>query len=326
MLVSWNGRGDVLNAVERSLRIAGSEGLGARPRPELVGNVLSSVEKTLLDAVRMGFLHSSRARGRVPAALRAAADARFVGHSGDEGATLLHFEVPTFGSVASELFQQRRLWDDGPTPDQTAFELFGAALLDVAVRSAESNRFDAGLLRRIGTYRRVLARGVDRITMPDTAVDVRGHIDTDVVLAASELYAVTPAPRRLRVAGRLDLMGASQGVLKLDVRPGETVTALWEGERAVETLREFFNRDVVVEGIGVFRPSGSLLRIDADAIAAASSRDEFFRHVPTAIVQHDYRKLARSRVGERSAYAQLLGSLSGDETDEEFDAALAALR
>ena len=123
-----------LNAVERSLRLAGPQGLGARPRPELIGPVLGTVEGTLLDAVRMGFLHSSRARGRVPTSLRAAAEVRFIGHSGENGATLLRFEVPTFGSVASELFQQHHLWDDGPKPEETAFELFGAALHDVAVR------------------------------------------------------------------------------------------------------------------------------------------------------------------------------------------------
>jgi len=128
------------------------------------------------------------------------------------------------------------------------------------------------------------------------------------------------------VTGRLDVMGASQGVLKLDIRPGEVVTALWEGEEPVESLREFFNKDVVVEGVGVFRPSGSLLRIDADAIAAASSQDEFFRQVPSAAIQPDYHKVARLKAGEKSAYAQLRGSLSGDETDEEFDAAVAALR
>jgi hypothetical protein len=288
--------------------------------------VLSTLEATLLDAVRMGFLHSSRARGRVPTSLRAAAEVRFVGHTGDNGSTLLHFEAPTFGSVASELFNQRLLWDDGPKPEETAFELFGAALHDVAARRIESNSFDPGMLRRIRTYQRILSRGIDRITMPDTAVERRGQIDADVVVAASELYAVTPAPRRLRVTGRLDVMGASQGVLKLDIRPGEMVTALWEGEEPVESLREFFNRDVVVEGIGVFRPSGSLLRVDADAIAPASSQDEFFRRVPSAVVQRDYHKLARLKAGEKSAYAQLRGSLPGDEKDEEFDAAVAALR
>ena len=113
----------------------------------------------------------------------------------------------------------------GPKPEETAFELFGAALHDVAVRRTESNRFDPGMLRRIRTYQRVIGRGIDRITMPDTVLDRRGQIDASVVTAASELYAVTPTPRRVRVTGRLDVMGASQGVLKLDVRPSEIVTA-----------------------------------------------------------------------------------------------------
>jgi hypothetical protein len=274
----------------------------------------------------MGFLHSSRARGRVPTSLRAASEVRFIGHSGENGATLLHFEVPTFGSVASELFEQRLLWDDGPKPEETAFELFGAALHDVAVRRTESNRFDPGMLRRIRTYQRVIGRGIDRITMPDTVLDRRGQIDASVVTAASELYAVTPTPRRVRVTGRLDVMGASQGVLKLDVRPSEIVTALWDGEEPVETLREFFNRDVVVEGVGVFRPSGSLLRVDADAIVLASSQDEFFRRVPSAAAKRDYHKLARLKVGEKSSYAQLRGWLPSDESDEDFNAAVVALR
>ncbi len=92
--------------------------------------------------------------------------------------------------------------------------------------------------------------------MPDTVLDRRGQIDASVVTAASELYAVTPTPRRVRVTGRLDVMGASQGVLKLDVRPSEIVTALWDGEEPVETLREFFNRDVVVRAL-----ASSVLRV-----------------------------------------------------------------
>ena len=101
---------------------------------------------------------------------------------------------------------------------------------------------------------------------------------------------------------------------------------MWDGDKPVESLREFFNRDVVVEGIGVFRLSGSLLRIDADAVASASAQDEFFRGIPTGTVQRDYHKLARLKPGERSAYAQLRGSLAGDESDEEFEATVAALR
>jgi hypothetical protein len=275
----------------------------------------------------MGFLHSSRARGRIPAGLRAAADVRYVGHSADgEGATLLRFEVAPFGEVAHDFFAQGKLWDDGPQPDQTAFEVLGAALDDVVTRRTESNRFDPGLLRRIGRYRRLFNENrLNSIVLPDVALPTPGRLDAAVVHSAWELASVTPHPKRVRVAGRLDLMGASRGVLKIDVGTGAVITALWDGDRPIDELRSLFNRDVLCEGVGVFRPSGSLLRIDADAIAPASQGDDFFRQVPMAVARSDVSRTMRLRSGEPSAYAAFLGSVPGEETDEEFSAAVAEL-
>lgn len=312
--------------IERTFELRGPEGLGAKPRPELIGPVFTHLHDTLQDAVRMGFLHSSRARGRIPASLRAAADVRYIGHSSaSESVTLLHFEVPTFGSAAGELFGQKLLWEDGPQADQTAFELLGAALGDIRKRRKESNRFDPALLRRISSYRRMLKQGIESIGLPDAALVDAGQIDSVAVVAASELCAATPSSRRVRVVGRLDLMGASQAVLKLDIKAGVAVTALWEGTLPVEALKDYFNRDVVLEGAGIFRPSGSLLRIDADAIAFAGAQDEFFRKVPEALTLPDYSALTRLRPGERSPYHRFLGSIPAEETDEEFAAAVEAL-
>jgi hypothetical protein len=120
-------------------------------------------------------------------------------------------------------------------------------------------------------------------------------------------------------------MGASQGVLKLEIRPGQIVTALWEGDEPVESLHEYFNRDIILEGVAVFRPSGGLLRIDADAIASASPSDDFFRQVPVAPVARDYQKLVRLKPGEKSVYARILGSIPAEESDEEFAAAIEAM-
>lgn len=315
-----------MKLIERTFELHGPEGLGAKPRPELIGPVFTHLHDTLQDAVRMGFLHSSRARGRIASCLRAAADVRYIGHSsGSEGVTLLRFEVPTFGSAAGELFGQQLLWEDGPRADQTAFELLGAALGDVRQRRKESNRFDPALLRRIGSYRRMLKRGIVSIGLPDTALADPGQIDIEAVTAASELCAATPSSRRVRVAGRLDVMGASQAVLKLDIKSGIAVTAIWEGALPVGTLKDYFNRDVVIEGAGVFRPSGLLLRVDADAIAFAGEQDEFFRKVPEAPTTPDYAALVRLRPGEKSPYERILGSIPGEETDEEFAAAVEAL-
>jgi hypothetical protein len=110
----------------------------------------------------------------------------------------------------------------------------------------------------------------------------------------------------------------------VDVKEGVFVTAVWEGVQPVEALKDYFNRDVVIEGSGVFRASGSLLRIDADAIAFAGAQDEFFRQLPAALAAPDYDALARLRPGERSAFSRILGSIPAEESDEEFAAAVEA--
>lgn len=316
-----------MKTIERSFRLEANEGLGGKPRPELIGPVLAHLHETLQDTVRMGFLHSSRARGRVPASLRLAADVRYTGHSADgDSATLLHFEVPSFGEAAADLYRQQSLWEDGPQPEQTAFELLGSALSDVASRCADSSRFDSGLLRRFASYRRMFGRGhLNRIALPDAALPQPGQLDAAVAEAAKSLFSTTPAPRRVRVAGRLDVLGASQGVLKLDTGQGNIVTALWEGDSALESLKDYFNRDVVIEGMAMFRPSGALLRVDASAIAPASASDDFFRTVPTGTLAQDFQRIARLRPGERSVYARILGGIPAEETDEEFAAAVEAM-
>jgi hypothetical protein len=319
--------GGTLTNVERTLRLEGPGGLGAKPRPELIAPVLAHVHGTLQDAVRMGFLHSSRARGRLPQGIRAASDVRYVGHAaGDADATLLRFEVRTFGEAAADYFAQARLWEDGPQPDETAFELLAAALDDVRTRRAESNRYDLGMLRSIRKYRGVFRKdGLVRIAMPDVARQNGAQLDPNVLTIAQELAAVTPLPRRVRVAGRLDLMGASQGVLKLHVDSG-VVTALWQGEEPLEELAaQFFNRDVLCEGLGVFRASGSLLRIDADAIRPANEQADAFRHVPSAVPKSDFARAIRIRQGEPSAYASFLGSVPAEESDEAFARAIEAM-
>lgn len=316
-----------MKTVERSFRLEAPSGLGAKPRPELIGPVLTHLHDTLQDAVRMGFLHSSRARGRIPAGIRAAADVRYLGHSAaGDSATLLRFEVAQFGEVAQDFFAQKRLWDDGPQAEQTAFELLGAALDDVQTRKEESNRFDPGLLRRIGSYERLFTgERLSSIVLPDAALPRPGRLDAAVARSARDLASATPQPRRVRVAGRLDLMGASQGVLKIEVQSGTIVTALWEGREPIEELKSLFNKDVLCEGVGVFRPSGSLLRIDADAIAPAGQADDFFRRVPAAVAGSDVTRSMRLRSSEAPVYAAFLESVPAEESDEEFAAAVAEL-
>lgn len=307
-----------IHLIERTFELRGSSGLGASPRPELVGPVLTRLHDTLVDSVRMGFLHASRTRGRIPRGLEAAADVRFVGMEGSgDNVTKLHFQVARFGDVASELFEQRQLWDDGPQPDQTAFDLLALSLGDVRDQQGDSSRYDQGLLNRFASYRTALKRGVDSIRIGGAAKPVQ--IDPELVNAADELRRQTPPTRRVRLCGKLDMLGVSRKVMGLHLEDGTLVTALWNAEDFAG-LAGFLDKDVVIEGLAVFRPSGRLLRIDADAIDAAGAQDSFFSTLPLPGTA-DYSAAVRVRPGV-SPYKVLLGMIPGEESDEEFLIAL----
>lgn len=305
-----------IHLVERSFELRGPSGLGGAPRPDLVGPALSKLQGTLIDSVRMGFLHSSHARGKIPQVLRAAAEVRFVGMEGKgDESTTLHFRVPRFGDVAAELFEQRQLWDDGPQPEQTAFDLMALSLGDVRDGRDDSSRFDYALLNRFASYRTALKKGLDSIRI-ESGMAVQAGFDSHLVQAADRLRHQTPPSRRFRICGRLDMLGVSRKVMGLYLEDGTPITALWEANDFTG-LSEYLGSDVVIEGLAVFRPSGKLLRVDADVIADARRGDSYFSALPLPGVQGDYAAAARERPGH-SPYRELLGSMPIVESEEEF--------
>lgn len=313
-----------MKLIERTCELRGSEGLGGKPRPELIGPVLGRMHDTLLDAVRMGFLHSSHARGRIPLCLKQAADVRFIGHvAGRDDSTILRFEVPEFGSVAEELFEQGQLWDSGPKPEQTAFDLLTASLHDVRQMTKDSERFDHALLRRFANYRRLLRRGLTSIALPN-AKAVEESIDEPLSEAAESLFLETPPTQRVRMCGRLDSLTVSRHVLGLYLDDGTAVTAVWTNDGFVD-LANYLDKQIVIEGLAEFRPSGTLLRVDADAIRDASAGDSSFSTVPLPEVRRNYQKAAATVRPGQKPYASIFGLIPGEESDEVFAAAVAEL-
>jgi len=287
--------------------------------------VLGKVHDTLLASVRMGFLHSSRTRGRVPSVLRRAAEVRYLGHEGGvDDSTVLHFEVPQFGSVAEELFAQGQLWETGPKPEQTAFDLLSESLHDIRLMARDSERYDQAMLRQFSSYRHLLRAGLNSIVLPDPRTRISEAIDEPLSAAASALSRATPPARRVRICGRLDALGVSRKVLGLVLDDAASVTAVWTQDGIVD-LAGLLDRRVVIEGIAEFRPSGTLLRVDADAIRIAGAGDSAFTALPTPEIQRNYQHAAATVKSGNKPYAAIYGLIPADESDEEFTAAVEAM-
>lgn len=316
-------------AVEHTLRIEGPRVAGGKPSPSAVGDVLRQVDYAAREAVRMGFRHSSRKPGRVPAWLSAAEDIRFVGISaGDADSTLLHYEAPKFGDVADEPYREPSLFEIPPAQTDTAFDLLGDILDDIARRVADSERYDTYLLQRFERFGgTVFKRGVTGITLQGDRLqaDRPPRIDPQLAQTAGALFRETPAPKRVRVAGKLDMIRDSDRVFNLILETSERLRAVWTGGDT-STLADYFKQSVVVGGLAVFRASGTLLRLDAEAMSLAGEKDSFFSTMPQpAPKKLDVPEMVRAKKG-KGGIAAVFGKWPGEETEEELLIALKGMR
>jgi hypothetical protein len=86
-----------------------------------------------------------------------------------------------------------------------------------------------------------------------------------------------------------------------------------------EQMASHFGKQVVLSGTAVYRPSGALLRIEADHLGAASDVDlDLWSSEPKPLeTEMDVHSLRRPQ-GPRSGINAIFGQWPGDETEEQL--------
>jgi hypothetical protein len=295
--------------------------------PAAAGAVLSSIGHSLHGAVDVAFRRSSGAGRRKPW-LRLAGQAYFrhAEKTGDQEMAL-YFETVPFAEVAQEYYQQPTLFNDGPASTDTAFDVLADAVGDVAARKTNSERYDAGLLKRFNSYySAVFQKDVNEITISGHRIPATNpcRLSPELSASARDLYLQTPEPNRVRVAGKLDMVQASTLAFQLLMPNGEWVRGMWKGNE-FETLRALANTDVVASGMAIYRPSGSLLRVDTDALSPQRPGDGFFATVPVPTGDKLELKTLLRDQRSRGGVAAMWGKVPAEESDEAFLAAVAEM-
>jgi hypothetical protein len=313
-----------MKTVLQRVVLKGEQHWGSKPPAAAVGEVMRLVPAAVQFSIRMAFEGRSTIQGARPAWLEAASDVRFVDLEGTDDTTLL-FEMPQLGEAAPDLYAQRELWPSRPEPTDTGFDLLGDVVSDVSHANADSERFDNPLLRKLGRFDRALKgsfQSMDIVAGRYSAA-APATITRQVIETAKELTNTTPPSQAVRVYGRLDMIRASTQSFALKLTNGDEVRAVSEGFD-VGCLTEFFQKNVLVLGKAVYRPSGRPLRIDATGVMIAGDDQKFFSRVPPPRVMPE-RRTARRPLPGKGGVAAIFGKWPGDESDREIDAALAEL-
>ena len=288
---------------------------GNIPGP-LVGPLFEALDRSIKGAVRLALEGRSAARGPLPQWLARAAAFDLVGVS-DRAATL-RLQAPTLEEALPERFGQGELFPD-PYADKTALALLSESLDDALHGRAESEMYDDRLLGTFGDFGQVLKQGVSAVEIRNGRPSTPAvRIDEPGLRTVERLHEELPPARSVRLAGRLNTIRYSDRAFQLLLPGGRKIRGVLTDD-APGVLAPLFGQPAVVSGLAHFRPSGSLIRVDAARIAPASDADlAVWSEAPNApSAELDLRALRKSQ-GSRSGINAAIGSWEDDASDEEI--------
>jgi hypothetical protein len=305
-----------------------AENFGNRPSLEFCGDVFRRIYPVMAQSVRMAFEGRSAATGALPEWLRRASDVRVLGFVEQRGDTLLQLEAPSLGDAAEELYRQRQLWSELPRQDETAIHVMARVVNDVRFGNTESGLYDLGLLRVTQRLDSLFQRDLEAIRLPMTPLDsaLSVVLDREVPTHARQLGNSTPFPRQVRLTGTLDMIRYSTRAFALKLKDGKEVHGALDQTDMVEPLVKYLNKQVLVVGKAIYRPSGSVLRIDAQHIEEDTGESSLFSRIPPPLAQRPVIPRFRASDTARNGIPAFFGAWPGEETDEELLAFLKELR
>ncbi len=313
-----------MNYVEQEIVVQGaveeSPGVGIG----FGGKLFRQIERTVQPCVRMALTGRSAQVGQPPKWLQAAWDVRATEFSRRNSDIVIHLRVPTLGDAAPKVFEQQTLWDSDVKPDETALELMGKLIQDVRGQVANSDSYDAPMLRHLSGWDGLLKSRIRTVILPNKGENApKSVLDESVVHGAMVLSRKIPSARQVRVVGRIDMVRYSTRSMGLRLDDGNEVRCAVVNEELNE-LREFLNKEVTVLGKAIYRPSGSVLRLDIEQILETTAGREQFSQVPLSM--ETGLRVERRLQTSKNGVSAVFGSWPGDESDEELLAGLAELR
>jgi hypothetical protein len=317
--------GAKLDFIDQQIVLETDAPYGAAVPLSISSRLFRRLEDTARPCVRMAIEGTSAHVGAPPAWLERASEIRTIGFSSNNGHSILHIKAATLGSAAPELFEQPSLWPGIAFPEETALQVI--AKISNAVRNKETGQdfYDPALLKHFSHWRGIFDHRLSGLRFPQSIKPLSHEtiLDAQVPESARQLSIQTPPPRQVRVVGKLEFIRHSTRSFGLLLQDGREVRGvLIDG--TPELLQRHFGNEITILGKAIYRPSGTLLRLDAQEILDTTAGKTAFSSVPMALSRTP--RPEKRPQSDKTGIAAFFGTWPGQETDEELLAALGEVR
>jgi hypothetical protein len=316
--------GAPMNYVEQEILLNTEFPFGRDVPIAISADVFNRLQDTARPCVRMALEGASVSAGSPPSWLECASDIRTLGFSARDGRTVLHVSAPKLGDAAPRLFEQHALFPGVALPEDTAIQVLSRVAHAVSIADAASELYDQQLLRRFCRWGGILGKELVSLDLPGGGAISGGTVlDKHVIENARTLSNQTPSPRQVRVVGKLDMVRYSTRSFGLLLDNDDEIHGVLV-EGTSETLQSYWGKEITVLGKAIYRPSGSLLRLDASEILESTEGRSVFSTIPPPFAGS--RRVDRKPQTGRTGVSAFFGTWPGDETDDELIRELAEIR
>ena len=298
------------------LRLTGPGARGVRVSAHLLRATLDVLVDAVEESVRLRVEGRSRARGSKPSWLERAA---FFEVELQPGSTAILLEASPLAEVSPEQFSQSEMFE--PLGGSlSCIDVFSESFTKVIDGDRDSDLYDDGLVETLLKFGKVFDLGVEALEVQNGQTS---RLTTTGLERIRELRRSIPADQRVRIAGALDALRHSSRTFEVRVEGGELVRGILASEAGeIAELGPRLGSNVVVEGTAKFRPSGRLLRLDADSISPAEGDVSLWSSPPRPLFAPLPASEFRYAQGPRTGASAIFGRWPGDESDEEVESLL----
>ncbi len=308
----------------RTVRLAGPGTLGSHVHARVLGETTALLVEGTQRALRLRTQGRSAARGSLPPWIEAASDVVLSVRGSTErwsGPTLLHVELPTLLQAAPGTFGQLEMFPELDL-SRTSFDYLVDSMSAAVSPAGDDALYDVPFLEFLRKQSSIFDAGVDTMAFVDGAGRSRTLLELTIgsLRGLQSLEETIPPPQRMRIAGQLDTIRASDLSFVLVLDDGSKVRGVAD---SASSLKEHWKTPVVVSGRGFYTSKQRIQRIEADHIVPATKRDlEVWGVAPPAEISVPH---LRRPQGPRSGLAAVINRWPGDESDEEIARALRAM-
>jgi hypothetical protein len=302
-----------------TLKLTGPAARGVRVPAAMLRDAVNTIVDAVQQSVRLRVDGRSRVAGATPGWLERASafDVEI-----RAGSTELVMESSAMSKLVPERFAQQDLFGLVGARE-SCLDVFSEAIDDALGGKLDSDRYDDSLIETFTSFGQLFRHGVDRIEIVDRSTS--RALDKERIEGLKSLRRQIPGDQQAMVSGKLDLLRHSSRGFELHLDSGETVRGAVDDRTDFQALGPLIGCNVLATGRTTFRPSGQVLRLEADSVSLADTGASIWSTMPRPLISAlDTRDLHRSQ-GPRSGVAAIIGQWPGDETDEEFASAVNAL-